>query len=451
MLVSVILAAGKGTRMRSDLPKALQLLLRAPLLEHVLENLEPLSPSQTAVVVGYGRDQIFQTFREKRHNDPQDGDQKTGESKDRKIVWAVQDEQLGTAHAAHCGVEALASFLEKERDADVLILNGDLPLLRAETLRGLLERHRETRADVTILTCEKSDPTGYGRIIRRATSASDGSRALCGIVEENDADEATKSNREINVGTYVFRASAFRECYKHIDRNNAQGEYYLTDVVVRAAKDGRVISTFPVSDEREVAQVNSRSDMASAAAMLRQMLLEEYMAAGVAVDDPSSTYIEKGVRIGRGTRILPFTMIERGVEIGQRCEVGPFTHLRPGTRVADGVSIGNFVEIKNSRLGRNTKVRHLSYVGDGIVGESVNIGAGTILANYDGKVKNVTVIKDKAFIGSGTVLVAPVTVGEGAMTGAGSVVLKNQNVPDGEVVVGVPAKILQKLPKSPKG
>lgn len=437
-IVSVVLAAGKGTRMRSDLPKVLHPLLGLPLLEHVLEAVSTLKPSYTVVVVGYAKDQIIKALGEK------------------KIVWAIQDEQLGTAHAAHCGVEAVTALLEtalleddaargRDRDArgrgqdvDFLLVNGDLPLLRGETLKDLLEQHREKESGVTILTCKKTDPTGYGRIVR------DSAGRVSGIVEEKDAGPAARANPEINVGTYVFRSSVFRKYYKEIDRENAQGELYLTDVVVKAAAGGETVSTFTVHDEREVAQVNSRSEMASVSLLLRERLLEEYMAAGVTLDDPSSTYIEKGVKIGRDTRILPFTVIQHGVEIGERCEIGPFTHLRRGSRIADGVSLGNFVEIKNSTLGRGTKVRHLSYVGDGVVGESVNIGAGTIFANYDGKVKSVTVVKDRAFIGCATVLVAPVTIGTEAKTGAGSVVLKHRDVPDGEVVAGVPAKPLGK-------
>src|SRR5437867_7888704 len=421
-LVSVILAAGKGTRMRSDLPKVLHPLLGAPLLEYVLESVEALSPSQVVVVVGYQKDQIMHAFGE------------------RSILWAVQEEQLGTGHAANCGVAAAGG----REDTDFLVVNGDLPLLRAETLEGLLECHRGEEqgkpAGVTILTCKKSDPTGYGRIAR------DKEGRVRAIVEEKDADPIARKNQEVNVGTYVFRSSVFQKYYREIDRTNVQGELYLTDVVVKAAQGGEVVSTFSVKDEEEVAQVNSRSEMAGVASVLKERILSEHMDGGVTFDDPQTAFIEKGVKIGRDTRILPFTVIHRGVEIGERCEIGPFTHLRPGTRVGNGASICNFVEVKNSTLGAGTKAKHLSYIGDATLGEGVNIGAGTIFANYDGKVKSKTVVKDKAFLGSGTVLVAPVTIGKGAITGAGSVVLKNRNVPDGGVVVGVPAKPLEKQP-----
>jgi len=419
MLVSVILAAGKGTRMRSDLPKVLHPLLGVPILEHVLDTVEALGPQLKVVVVGYKHTDVEESFP------------------GRDIRWSLQADQLGTAHAANCGVEAAAAEISANPDAQVLVVNGDLPLLRVETLKALSAIHREADAAVTILTCEKADPTGYGRIIRDAQGR------VRDIVEENDATEAEKRLREINVGAYVFRGGAFLGFYARIGRDNAQGELYLTDVVVKAAQAGTRVSSFKVADEAEVAQVNSRIELARVTDILRTRLLDEYMRSGVTIYDPRTTYIEKGVRIGRDTHILPFTMIEHGVEIGSGCEIGPFTHLRPGTRLDDGASIGNFVEIKNSKVGHDSKVRHLSYVGDGLIGQKVNIGAGTIFANYDGKVKSTTVVEDEAFVGSGTVLVAPVTVGKGAITGAGSVVLKNRNVPAGGVAVGVPAQLLK--------
>lgn len=417
MLVSVILAAGKGTRMRSDLPKVLHPLLGAPLLEHVMDSAEPLGPAERVVVVGYARERVIAAFPS------------------RGVTWAIQEEQLGTAHAAHCGVEALKAA---DPATSVLVLNGDLPLLRTETLEALLAEHRKATADVSILTCVLADAYGYGRIVRGADGR------VRNIVEEKDADPATRAIREANVGIYVFQLGVFRELYKKIGRQNAQGELYLTDVVVQAAQAGRKVATHSVVNEAEVAQVNSRAELAVASRLLRDRILDAYLLSGVTIDDPASTYIEKGVKIGADSHIFPFTVIHRGVEIGAGCEVGPFAHLRAGTRIADGGSIGNFVEVKNSSIGARSKVRHLAYVGDGEVGSEVNLGAGTIFANYDGKKKHKTVVKDNAFVGSGTVLVAPVTIGKGAVTGAGAVVLRNRDVPDGGVVAGVPARALER-------
>jgi bifunctional UDP-N-acetylglucosamine pyrophosphorylase/glucosamine-1-phosphate N-acetyltransferase len=436
MRAVVVLAAGKGTRMRSDRPKVLHELLGLPLLAYPLEAASAVGVTQRVVVVGHGREKIRERF----------GGSALGDGKSSGgLVWAVQDPQLGTGHAAHCGVEALVESLKigssksKLDDLQVLVLNGDLPLLRVETLTALVERHESSGAAATLLTCEKENPRGYGRIVRAAGGAFET------IVEEPDADAATREIREVNVGTYVFRASAFREFFPRTKAENRQGEYYLPDVAVVAARAGLRVETFSVEDETETAQVNSRSELARAGEILRARILDDLMASGVTIDDPRTTYIESGVRIGRDSRILPFTVIQRGVEIGENCEVGPFAHLRAGTKLEAHASIGNFVEIKKSVIGPGSKVRHLSYVGDGIVGRDVNIGAGTIFANYDGVRKSTTQVQDGAFIGSGTVLVAPVTIGKGARTGAGSVVLRNRDVPDGETVAGVPAKRIEKV------
>ena len=418
MLAVVVLAAGKGTRMRSEVPKVLHPLLGAPLLEYALEQRDRLGGDRAVVVVGWGRDAIRQHFE------------------DREVLWVVQEEQLGTAHAAHVGVEGVVAELSSDSNLDVLVLNGDLPLLRDETLASLLARHRNEGAAVSVLTCEKDVPTGYGRIVRAPSGQ------LSGIVEEADCDDATRALREVNVGTYVFRGADFRKYYKRIDSDNEQGELYLTDVVVEAARDGARVETVPVLDELETAQVNSRKELAVASGILRERIVDDLFESGVQIDDPASTYIESGVEIASGARIHPFCVIRRGVRIGPGCEVGPFVHLRPASDLRSGARVGNFCEVKNSVLGEGSKTNHLSYIGDGDVGARVNIGAGTVFANYDGKEKHRTVVKDRAFIGSGTVLVAPVTIGERAQTGAGSVVLRGRDVGDDGVVVGVPARAL---------
>ena len=416
MVMSVILAAGKGTRMRSDLPKVLHRLMGSPILEYVIEKVEALGCDPKAVVVGYRQELVRAAFTE------------------RGIIWAHQAHQKGTGHAASVGMEAAPGFT-----GDVLILNGDLPLLEMATLEGILQRHRQSKADVTVLTCEMIRPTGYGRIIRDKKTGS-----LQDIREEKDADEATRAIREANVGTYVFKAPVFRDAFLRTRCDNAQGEYYLTDVVVEAARSGARIETFPVPDGPQIHQINSRREQAEVSAIIRKRLLEEHMDAGVTVEDPLTTYIEKGVRIGRDTRIYPYTYFERGTEIAPGCEVGPFAHLRPGTFLREGASIGNFVEIKASEIGERTKARHLTYIGDAQVGSDVNIGAGVIFANFDGKKKSRTIVKQRAFIGSGTILVAPVSIGEEAVTGAGAVVTKNHDVPDRDVVIGVPARSLHR-------
>lgn len=421
-LVSVILAAGRGTRMKSDHPKVLHPLLGAPLLEHVLGASGALAPDCQVVVVGHEHEKVESAFE------------------GRGISWALQEKQLGTGHAAAVGVEAAQEHLDGNADVGILILNGDLPLLGERTLQGLVDlvdRVDGGGADLAILTCAKDDPSGYGRIRR------DSSGALIDIIEQNDADEKTLAIPEVNVGTYFFRAPVFQEFVAQITGDNAQGELYLTDVVVKAAQAGKKVATFEVEDEEETRQVNSRAELAQVSQIVRARILERLMEAGVTIVDPSTTHIEVGVTIGADTTVHPFTVIRRGVVIGPLCEVGPFCHLRPGTTLIEKVKVGNFVEVKNSEIGAGSKAQHLSYVGDGTVGRNVNIGAGTIFANYDGREKHRTTVKDDAFVGSGSVLVAPVTIGRGSVTGAGAVVLKNRDVPDGEIVVGVPARNLQ--------
>ncbi len=422
-VVSVILAAGKGTRMRSERPKVLHELLGAPILEHVLRASGAVDPARQVVVVGHGRELVEEAFA------------------DRGITFVHQERQLGTGHAAKCAVDAVGDDLPD--DAGVLILNGDLPLLGSATLARLVERF-ESGADVALLTCTKSDPAGYGRIVRN-----DSSSALAAIVEEKDADESTRGIPEVNVGTYLFRADVFRAAIAKIGTDNAQGELYLTDAVVRAADDGRRVDLVAVEDETETAQVNCRRELAEATDILRGRIVGALMDDGVTVCDPRSTYVEIDVEVAPDTVIYPFCVLRRGVRIGAQCEIGPFCHLRPNTVIENRVRIGNFVETKKSTIGAGAKVPHLTYVGDATIGEKANIGAGTIFANYDGVAKHPSTVGANAFIGSGSIIVAPVSIGDRAMTAAGAVVLKGRDVEDDEVVAGVPAKSLRK-PSSPK-
>jgi bifunctional UDP-N-acetylglucosamine pyrophosphorylase/glucosamine-1-phosphate N-acetyltransferase len=430
--------------MRSELPKVLHPLLGTPLLEYALEKGTDLGADRTVVVVGHGREAIWA-----RYGMP-------GRHQGREFDWAIQEDQRGTADAARVGIEALLARLRNNlsddptgaravdpRSLEVLVLNGDLPLLSTATLERLVAAHRAGGADVTILTCEKVDPTGFGRLVRAPSSGGRGPGRITAIVEEADCDDATRQLREVNVGTYVFRAARFQEYFRRIRAQNAKGELYLTDVVVEAARDARVESV-AVDDETETLQVNTQTDLARVGALLRKRVLDELLDSGVRIDDPSTTYIERGVKVAPGAWIHPFCVIHRGVEIGPGCEVGPFAFLRPGSELRESAKVGAFCEIKNSVLGERTKANHLSYLGDGRVGRDVNIGAGTIFANFDGKEKHTTVVKDRAFLGSGTTLVAPVTVGEGAVTGAGTVVLRGRDVGDGDVVVGVPARRLER-------
>ncbi|MEE3230306.1 MAG: NTP transferase domain-containing protein [Planctomycetota bacterium] len=418
MFSLVVLAAGKGSRMKSDLPKVLHKLMGEPLLEYALETADKLAPERLVVVIGHGREKILERFSNRKF------------AGDRKITWAVQEEQLGTGHAAKIGIDALD---EAQEAGSVFIVNGDLPFLRTATLQEMLEKHASSSSDVTVLACTKSDPRGFGRIIRNEGE-------FAGIVEEKDADEQTANICEVNVGTYLMGVDVFNKNYESTNTDNDQGERYLTDVVVQACRSGSRVETVQVADENETAQVNSQAELSAAQRIMKDQLIVNHLEDGVRIDDPSSTYIEKGAVIASGARIHPFCVVRAGVQIGPGCEVGPFAHLRPGARLEKNAKVGNYVEIKNSRLGPGSKTNHLSYVGDGDVGARVNIGAGTIFANYDGTSKNQVTVGDDAFIGSGSVLVAPVTIGENSMTGAGAVVLRGRDVPDGGIVVGVPAK-----------
>lgn len=403
-----------------------------PLLEYAIEKADDLTPDRLAVVIGHGKDQILDDFSDRNY------------AENSQICWAIQEEQLGTAHAAKVGIDAL--FPDGREDGykkaeEVLIINADLPLLRSMTLQRMIEAHAEANADVTVLTCIKDDPSGFGRIVR-GKDGGDSDGRLIEIIEENDADEDSRTICEVNVGAYLLKPDVFFKYYESIGSENQQGERYLTDVVVEAARAGAKVETVAMEEEVETAQVNCQKELAAVQAIMKDRLIEEHLEAGVQIDDPSSTYIEKGAKIAPGAQIHPFCVIRRATEIGPGCKVGPFSHLRPGTLLQAGAKVGNFVETKNSRLGSGSKTSHLSYIGDGDVGERVNIGAGTIFANYDGKNKNKIQIEDDAFIGSGTILVAPVTIGKEARTGAGAVVLRGRDVPDGETVVGVPARQL---------
>ncbi|MFP4200712.1 MAG: bifunctional UDP-N-acetylglucosamine diphosphorylase/glucosamine-1-phosphate N-acetyltransferase GlmU [Clostridia bacterium] len=432
----LILAAGQGTRMKSDLLKVLHPVMGVPMISLVVEALKDAEIPHPAVVIGYQGDRVRETL---------------GSS----VEYAVQSEQKGTGHA----VVQATHLLEGYRD--VLILYGDVPLVTGNLLANIVRRHRSSGAAATLLTAMVEDPTGLGRVIR------DEKGDLVSIVEEADASHAESAIREINTAIACFRVEHLLRCLPHLRADNVQGEYYLPDVFPMLLEQNLAVETVTAPDARSVMGVNTRAGLAAANSILRRRILEDIMESGVTVVDPESTWIEFGVRVGRDTVIMPQTLIRGESVVGSGCEigpgthlinsvvgdesrvwhsvledstlgtnvsVGPYAHLRPGNDIADEVRIGNFAEIKNSSLGRGTKVSHHSYIGDTEVGEKVNIGAGVITVNYDGWQKHLTIIDDGAFVGCNSNLLAPVTVGEGAFIAAGSTV--DCDVPPGALGVG---------------
>jgi len=408
----IILAAGKSTRMKSELPKVLHQICGRPMLGYVLDLAGALKPAQVVAVLGY-QQELVRKFIPKG------------------IKIAIQKKLRGTADAVKTGLAALKGF-----KGTVLILYGDNPLLKKETLKKLLDYHFENNVDATLLTAQLKEPSGYGRITR------DKYFSICGIVEEKDADEVQKDIQEINTGIMAFKKEKLLGSIGSIRPNNRKKEYYLTDIIEIFAKKKYLVDGLKIKDTQEALGVNTRAELAKVNCLMQKTINDKFMQDGVTIIDPVSTFINFGTAIGKDTVIYPFTVIERGVKIGKRCFLGPFAHLREGVSLGDDVTAGNFIEMARSRIGNKTLVKHFSYLGDSTVGSNVNIGAGTVTANFDGKNKNYTVIKDNVNIGSDTIIVAPVTIGKSAVTGAGTVVIKN--IPDKAVVAGVPARILRK-------
>jgi bifunctional UDP-N-acetylglucosamine pyrophosphorylase/glucosamine-1-phosphate N-acetyltransferase len=444
---AVILAAGYGTRMKSNLPKVLHPLLGRPMIEWALAAAEPVTGSPPVVVVGHGK---------------QDVQARLGN----RVRYAEQAELLGTGHA----VQQAESLLQGQADT-VVVTYGDMPLLRSETLAGLVALFAEQRPlsnpAIGLLTITRDDPQGFGRIVRGA----DGE--VRGIVEEADCTPAQKQIRELNPGIYCFDAAWLWANLPNLPLS-AKGEYYLTDLVSMAVAQERAVVTAPAPLE-DVNGINTRVHLAHATGVLRRRILERHMLAGVTILDPGNTYIEDTVEIGMDTIVFPGTFLQGRTRIGERCqigpysqitdceigdecralyavmegarldrkaEIGPFGRLRKGAHLGEGVHMGNFGEVKDSYLGPGTKMGHFSYIGNAEIDAGVNIGAGTITCNYDGRKKYKTVIGKNVFIGSDTMLVAPVTLGEGARTGAGAVV--THDVAPGELVYGVPARASQR-------
>ena len=442
----VVLAAGRGTRMRSDRAKVLHAVAGKPFILSVLDTARALAPDRLAVVVGHEADEVERVCTEYLQRNP------IGAG----VTYPRQVEQRGTGDAVRAAADAFTGF-----DGDVLILYGDVPGLNAKTLDDLLGHHRTVDATLSLLTTTVDDPTGYGRIVRDADGR------LRGIVEQRDLAPSEADIREINPGIYCVRAHALWPALSQLRADNAQREYYLTDIVAMAVAAGERVETRPVADPGEVAGINSREDMAILEERARKALVEKWMRAGVTFRDPATAYIEEDVTIGSDTEIGPNvqllgrTVVGRGCRldgtaflrdatlgdgvhlklsvviteavVGDEAIIGPFAHLRPGTELGQAVHIGNFVETKKAKLGRGTKANHLSYLGDCEIGSATNIGAGTITCNYDGFAKHRTVIGDRVQIGSDTQLVAPVKVGDDAYVGAGTTV--TGDVPAGHLVV----------------
>ncbi|MDO4581413.1 MAG: bifunctional UDP-N-acetylglucosamine diphosphorylase/glucosamine-1-phosphate N-acetyltransferase GlmU [Bacillota bacterium] len=418
-MTAVILAAGRGTRMKSDIPKVLHNAAGMPLIKHVLAAVEAAGIDDICMVVGHGAEQVKACCGE-------------------RYAYAVQQPQLGTGHA----VQQALPYLTPGRD--VLVLCGDTPLLDAATLGALRAQFAAAGADCTVLTARPADAAAYGRIVRGA----DGD--IAAIVEYRDADDSLRAIGEVNSGVYCFRYAALTAVIDELKADNAQGELYLTDAVAAIKARGGRVSACVCADAEQIAGVNDRVQLAEAGKALWRRKARQLMADGVSILDPDSVYIDAGVSIGADTLIEPQayiygdTVIGSGCHIGPAvkiidsvigdgCDIGPFAYLRPGTRLGDKVKAGHFVEMKNAQIGNGSKVPHLSYIGDAVIGERSNIGCGTITCNYDGVHKHTTTIGDEVFVGSNSNFIAPVTVGDRASIAAGSTV--TEDVPAGALAV----------------
>ncbi len=443
-ITAILLAAGQGTRMKSHLPKVLHRVAGRPLIEHALQAARSSSTETPVVVVGHGAEAVRQTV--------------TG------VTYALQPEQLGTAHA----VMQAAPLLRAKTDL-VIVTYADMPLLRGESLRRLVAAQQSNPGPMSLMTVISNDPRGFGRIVRSATGA------VQSIVEEAQASPEELNIKELNVGAYCFRADWLWDALARI-QVSPKGEYYLTDTVGLAVREGQSVHAIIIDDLDETIGINTRIHLAEAEAIMRQRINRAHMLAGVTFIDPASAYIEAGVTIGADTVIWPNTCLQGQTEIGENCQIGPgtiirdtrvgnnctilasvlegarldddvdmgpFARLRKGAHLGQGVHMGNFGEVKDSYLAPGVKMGHFSYIGNAHIGANTNIGAGTITCNYDGSKKHPTEIGEDVFIGSDTMLVAPVSLGDRARTGAGSVVTKN--VPADSLAVGVPARVIKKM------
>lgn len=416
-IIAIVLAAGRGTRMKSNTPKVLHNIFGKPIISYVLDSLKRAGVSDIITVAGHGSDQLRKVI-------------------DTKIV--IQKRLLGSGDAVLSVKNILSRY-----SGNVVVICGDTPLVQSETIKKLILKHKVSGASLTLTTAKLKDPTGYGRIIR------DESGSVVRIVEEIKARLYEEAIDEVNVGTYCFKAKDLFGALKLVKPDSRKKEFFLTDAVEILNKAGNRIESVDVEDIDEMIGINSRKDLAEATLILKNKILDEVMLSGVTIEDPLTTTIYPGAKIGRDTIIHPNTFIGPNVEIGQDCHIGPFARLTSSVKIGDDVIVGNFVELVRTSVNDGCRIKHHTYLGDATLGRKVNIGAGTITANYDGKNKNKTIIEDNAFIGVGSVLIAPLRIGAAATVGAGCVVLRGCDVPGGETVVGVPARILEK--RSEKG
>lgn len=433
-LKALILAAGKGTRMKSELPKVIHTVNGIPMVQKIIKELEKINIEENILILGHKKEEVLKTIGE--------------------VSYVVQTEQLGTGHAIMQAKEKL-----KDYEGDVMILCGDTPLLKSSTLENMYNYHKENNCTTTVLTAVYENPFGYGRIVKENGN-------VVGIVEEKEASEEIKKIKEVNAGVYCCNAKELFKALDKIDNNNEKGEYYLTDIIGIQVKEGKKVSSFVLEDSEEILGVNSKVELAQASKVLRERKNKELMEEGVILIDPATTYIEETVKVGRDTVIYPGVVLQGNTIIGENCEIigntriidsvlknnirvessvieesiledkvtmGPFAHLRPKAHLKEKVHIGNFVEVKKSTLEPGVKAGHLTYLGNATVGKDTNIGAGTITCNYDGVNKFETHIGERVFIGSSSMLVAPVNIGDNALTGAGSVITKD--VPEDALAV----------------
>jgi len=414
---AIVLAAGKGTRMYSELPKVLHPVFGKPVLGYVLEALAGAGIKAPYVVVGYKAAEVSAFL------------------KPYGATPVLQREQKGTGHAVLMVKTAL-----RNAQGPILIWPGDTPLVKPETLEKFFEMHKKARAHASVLSCEQENPFGYGRIVRDEGH-------FAAIREELDATPEERTIREVNTGIYLFDKKVLFEALEKVGSENRKGEYYLTDTVEILRRKGYCVEAFPLASAEEGQGINSQKDLATVTQKINEREIAKHQAKGVTFMVPGQTFVAPGVKIGKGTTIYPWCFIEKGVEVGANCEVGPFAKIRRGTVIGDGSVIGSFVEVNRSRIGTKVFAKHLSYLGDAVIGDGSNIGAGTVTANFDGKKKHQTMVGKNVMVGSNTVLVAPVCVPDGAKTGAGSVVIPKTVIKKGDVVVGVPARPVTKKKK----